>query len=207
MTDIYVAPKQGINKKTKNMTHPHHMNILSAFSLNPQDVSFQNQKDNESIILFLRPHIITNIPWIISTALLLVLPLIIAFILPALKLEFLSSPIINHFATVYILLYYLIVFSYMFVSFLTWFYNIFIVTPGRIVDIDYCDIVVHNVSETKLNQIEDVRYDQSGFIPTLFNYGNLFAQTAGTRDNFEAISIPKPKEATNIIASLIGGKE
>jgi hypothetical protein len=211
MTDLYVAPKQNgkkkIDLKPRGLSVERRMNVFASYFQNPTNISFQDQKKDESIILFLRPHYLTNFPWIFLSILLFFLPPVIAIILPMIKIEFLSSPIVTHFAAVYILLYYLIVFSYAFISFLTWFYNIFIVTPNRIVDINYSDIVIHDVSETKLNQIEDVRYDQAGFIPTLFNYGNLYAQTAAEKENFEANSIPKPKEATDIIADLIGGNE
>jgi hypothetical protein len=211
MADIFVAPKKNGKKKIKSQSegkvHEPHMHILSSFSRNPKGITFQDQREYESILLFLRPHFLTNVSWILLSIFLVFFPSIISTILPMLGMNFLSSPIITHFITVYVVFYYLLVFSYILVSFLTWFYNIFIVTPDRIVDINYSDIVVHNVSETKLNQIEDVRYSQSGFIPTLFNYGNLYAQTAAEEENFQANSIPNPKEATDIIAGLIGGHE
>lgn len=197
MKDVFVARKQNIEP---------HMNILSSFCQNPKGVSFQTQKKEESIILFLRSHFITNLSWIIFTAILVCLPLIVTLFLPLFKMDFLSSPAAARFATIYVLFYYLMVFSYAFISFLHWFYNVFIVTTERIVDIDYSDIVVHNMSQTKLNHIEDVTYTQSGFIPSFFNYGNLFVQTAGTEGNFEAFSIPKPAEATDIITQLTGKK-
>mgnify|MGYP001611990973 FL=1 len=78
------------------------------------------------------------------------------------------------------------------------------VTTERIVDIDYSDIVVHNIAVTSLTHVQDVNYTQSGFIPTFFNYGDLFVQTAGNEKNFEAMSIPKPREATHIIGDLTG---
>lgn len=197
MKDVFVARKQNIEP---------HMNILSSFCQNPKGVSFQTQKKEESIILFLRSHFITNLSWIIFTAILVCLPLIVTLFLPLFKMDFLSSPAAARFATIYVLFYYLMVFSYAFISFLHWFYNVFIVTTERIVDIDYSDIVVHNMSQTKLNHIEDVTYTQSGFIPSFFNYGNLFVQTAGTEGNFEAFSILKPAEATDIITQLTGKK-
>ncbi len=190
--------------KNSSLYEEPHMNILSSFSQYPKNVSFHTQKENEQIILFLRSRFITNISWMTFTIFLIFLPAIITFLLPLFQINFLSSDIVTHFTTIYVIFYYLIVFSYILINFLTWFYNIFIVTADRIVDINYLDIVVHNVSETKLKQIEDVRYSQSGFIPTLFNYGNLFVQTAGTEENFEANCIPKPKEATDIIAGILG---
>lgn len=195
MTDLFVAPKQNIEP---------HMNVLSSFCQSPKGISFQTQKEKETIILFLRSHFITNLSWIIFTAILACLPLIVTLFLPLFKIDFLSSPAAARFSTIYALFYYLIIFSYAFISFLHWFYNVFIVTTERIVDIDYSDIVVHNMSQTKLNHIEDVTYTQSGFIPSFFNYGNLFVQTAGTEENFEAFSIPRPAEATDIITQLTG---
>lgn len=198
MTDIFVAPKN-IKQSEKNV-----MNAFSSFCQNPKGVSFQTQKQHESIILFLRSHFITNVSWIVVSLILIILPIIILTFVPTFRIDFLSSPTPGRFTAIYILFYYLIVFSYVFLSFLSWFYNVFIVTTERIIDIDYYDIVVHNMAATTLSHIEDVNYTQSGFIPTLFNYGNLFVQTAGTERNFEASSIPKPREATDIITELTG---
>lgn len=199
MTDIFVAPNKSNTRGEENT-----INILSSFCQNPKGVRFQTQKPHETIILFLRSHFITNISWIIFTVILVVLPLIITLFLPLFKIDFFSSPTVIRFTTVYVLFYYLLIFSYVFISFLHWFYNVFIISSARVVDIDYSDIVVHNIAITNLSHIEDVNYTQSGFIPTLFNYGNVFVQTAGNERNFEALSVPKPREATHIIGDLLG---
>ena len=199
MTDIFVAPNKSNTQGEENT-----INILSSFCQNPKGISFQTQKPQETIILFLRSHFLVNTPWIIFTVILVVLPLIITLFLPLFKIDFLSSPTVIRFTTVYVLFYYLLIFSYIFISFLHWFYNVFIVSSERVVDIDYSDIVVHNLAITNLSHIEDVNYTQSGFVPTLFNYGNIFVQTAGNERNFEALSVPKPREATHIIGDLLG---
>lgn len=199
MTDIFVAPRK------ENPNPPaHDVGFFSSFCQNPEGVHFQTQKSNEAIILFLRSHFITNISWIIFSLFLLVLPIIIFNFLPNFGLDFLSSPRATRFITIFTLFYYLMVFSYVFISFLHWFYNVFIVTTERIVDMDYSDIVVHNIAVTSLTHVQDVSYTQSGFIPTFFNFGDLFVQTAGNERNFEAYSVPKPREATHIIGDLTG---
>ena len=198
MTDVFVAPKK------KTAKEEHSMNILSSFCQNPKGVHFQTQKTNETIILFLRSHFITNVSWIIFSLFLLILPIIISVFLPKFGLDFLTTPSANRFITVFTLFYYLMLFSYVFISFLHWFYNVFMVTSERVVDIDYSDIVVHNIAVASLTHVQDVNYTQSGFIPTFFNYGDLFVQTAGNEKNFEALSIPKPREATHIIGDLTG---
>lgn len=203
MNDIFVA---NLNEKEirRNETSEPHMNTLSSFCQNPKGITFQTQKETETILLFLRSHFVTNALWIIASIILVCLPLIITIFLPLFKIDFLSSPAENRFAIVFIPFYYLLVFSYVFLNFLHWFYNVFIVTSQRVVDIDYSDVVVHNIAITTLSHIEDVNYTQSGFIPTFLHYGNLFVQTAGNERNFEAFSIPKPREATHIIGDLTG---
>lgn len=211
MNDIFVA------LKNKNLNPPasgkpvisfqddsQDINTFSSFCQNPKGASFQTQKPNETIILFLRSHFVTNISWLIFTAILIGLPPLFTFSLPLLRIDLLSSQIIARFITTYVLFYYLMVSSYVFISFLHWFYNVFIVSSERVVDIDYSDIVIHNIAITNLSHIEDVNYTQSGFIPTFLNYGNVFVQTAGNERNFEALSVPKPREATHIISDLLG---
>lgn len=203
--DIFVAPKKINESIIKNKYEGEsQMNILSSFCKNPKGVSFQTQKHNETIVLFLRAHLIKNLYWIIISFLLILIPIIIGILSSVFGIQFFSSPLVSHFTAVYVIFYYLIVFSFIFINFLHWFYNVFIVTTERVVDIDYSEIVVHNIAITKLTHVQDVNYTQSGFIPTLFNYGNLFVQTAGTEINFEALSVPKPREATHIIGELIG---
>ena len=197
MKDIFVATKHDPPAGGEP-----HMSVFSSFCHHPKGISFQAQKENETIILFLRSHFITNLPWMIAAVVLICLPIIIVSFSPLIKIDFLSTPVANHFTFVFILFYYLLVFSFVFVSFLHWFYNVFIVTSERVVDIDYSDVVVHNIALTSLSHIEDVNYTQSGFIPTFFHYGNLFVQTAGNERNFEAFSVPKLREATHIIGDL-----
>jgi len=208
MTDIFVTPekeKQIEKGPQRPLLHRgSHMGILSSFSQNPKGISFQNQKDGETIVLFLRSHPIKNLPWVIISVTLALLPPIVFISLLALNLNFLHLLKAGSFTFIFVLLYYLLVFSYIFISFMHWFYNVFIVTTERVVDIDYSDIVVHNIATTNLSHIQDVNYTQSGFIPTFFNYGNLFVQTAGTEVNFEAYHIPKPTKAINAILDLIG---
>lgn len=202
--DIFVAPKK--NKKDIIRIEKNHMHALSSFCKNPDGVHFQTQKQGETIILFLRAHFITNISWILITIALIAAPIIILILFPLIDMNFIFPQIAIRFTIVYVIFYYLIVASYAFVSFLHWFFNIFIVTSERVVDIDYYDIVIHNIAITKLSHVQDVNYTQTGFIPTFFNYGDLFVQTAGEEKNFEAPSIPTPREATDIIVDLTEGK-
>lgn len=214
MPDIFIATnnhKKVENKKTNyNVPNKYavtsdaaHSHMLASFCQNPEGFTFQTQRHNEIILLFLRRHFITNLPWIIIAIIFSLIPVV--FI--ALSSMFSVLTVIQvpgRFVIILTLFYYLIIFSYIFVNFITWFYNVFLVTNERIIDVDYSNIVVHNVAETKLVQVEDVHYEQSGFIRTLLNFGDVFVQTAGAERVFEALAVPKPREAANIIAGRIG---
>lgn len=213
MQDIFVSPHHS-KKEDSPIVHQaiepelitkHHAHLFSSFCTIPDDVHFENQQENEKILLFLRRHFITNISWIFIAIILTLIPVLIPFLFPLLNLNISFVP--TGLITISFLFYYLAIFSYALVSFMTWFYNIFIVTEQRVVDIDYSNTVIHNVAETKMSHIQDVNYTQVGFISSIFNYGNVFVQTAGSEVNFEAMSAPNPREATKIIANLIGGKK
>src|SRR3972149_7186579 len=148
MADIFVAPEKN-KQKTKNAPEKPHMNIFSAFCRYPKGITFETQKKDESIILFLRSHFSTNYSWIMASIILIILPPILAVFLVNTNFSFFSSAEIARFTIVFILFYYLIIFSYGFLSLLSWFYNVFIVTTERIIDINYSDVVVHNMAETK----------------------------------------------------------
>ncbi len=182
-----------------------HIHALASFCQNPINMSFESQEPNETILLYLRKHFITNVPWIVTTILLLFLPNIINFFFR--NIAHMQSPLASllpNYEKLIIIFYYLLVFAYAFVNFITWFYNISIVTNIRVIDIDFSDLVYQNVAVTKVDLIEDVDYIQIGFIRSLFNYGDIFVQTAGEDEHFDFLAVPNPVKATKIILDLIG---
>lgn len=176
------------------------LNILSAFREMPEGIRFENQDEDEVILLFLRRHFITNIPWILTVVILLLLPLL----LPPLLSLIPFPPLPERYYIIITLFYYLLVFTYALIEYMDWFYNISLVTQKRIVDIDYSHIVFHDVAVTKLSLVEDVNYQQSGFIRSLFDFGNVFVQTAGKMEHFDFLAVPQPGHVVDIIENLIG---
>lgn len=179
---------------------------FATFSENPGNISFQTQEHDEHILLFLRRHIITNLPWILTSLILMLFPLlflIINMLLPFANL-FPGFSLSTNYWVLITLSYYLAVLAFIFAKFIDWFYNISIVTDKRIVDIDYSNLISHDIAMTKVDLVEDVRYTQMGFVQSLFNYGDVFVQTAGKHENFDFLKTPKPVRTTTIIESLIG---
>ncbi|MCL4354912.1 hypothetical protein M1349_05655 [Patescibacteria group bacterium] len=210
MTDLFVAPdikKEEVKNTTAKIKPPEatlgkNVGLFSSFRIRPENVSFSQQDDDETIYLFLRRHFITNLVWVIFSIILGLIPVVISL---TVRSNFLPFPVPPGYLVVLVSFYYLIVFAYIFINFLNWFYNISLVTDKRVLDLDYSDIVYHDVALTKLNLIEDVTYVQSGFARSLFNYGDIFIQTAGEKLHFDFLSVPDPKRGADIIENLMGG--
>src|SRR5260221_13020178 len=147
------------------------MHILSAFAAHPQGLSFADQTSDEEIILFLRRAFITNQSWIATTIILFVLPALIVILLNAVKFNVFILP--THFPLLLFIFYYLLVIGYAFANFLTWFYNIGIVTGKRVLDISFTNITSINVAATGISDIKDVEYSQKSFSESFFNYGDV----------------------------------
>jgi hypothetical protein len=191
-------------KSTSHHAHPNHTKkipILASFTENPNNLQFENQETNEVIHLFLRHHFITNVRWIITFLLGLLIPLCIFIFLPFLEEANLTIP--NNYLFILACFYYLILTGYAFINFVTWYYNVGIVTNIRVVDIDIAHITSKNVAATGLADIVDVEYSQSGFMQNLFDYGNVHMQTEGLKANFEFLNVPKPAKTTDVISDLM----
>lgn len=188
----------------KNKEH-NHLHTFAAYCENPSSITFADRLDDEEILLLLRKHFVTNIPWVIKAVALSLVPLIIMMVI---FFEFISIDFLPpNYAVISLLFYYFIVFGYVFVNYLTWFYNVSLVTNERIVDVDFSQIVFENVAATKLTQVEDVHYSQIGVIRSIFDYGDVILQTAGTLPNFDFLAVPHPERVIKVIGALIGNAE
>ncbi len=183
----------------KLMQSRHHtMGLFATYAKHPKGVTFTNQEPDEDILLFLRRHFITNIPWVIVTFLLFLIPPLFLFFLTFLDGFVLPQGLI----IVLTIFYYLIVASYAFGKFISWFYNIGIVTQKRIVDLDSTNILSHNTATATFNEIVDVKFTQRGFFQSTFDYGDIHIQTEALHANFEFDASPKPTEVADLISDL-----
>lgn len=185
-------------------TQEKHVHMFASFCQAPDHATFYNQEPGESNLLFLRRHPITNLGWII-TSILLCIPPIFLFLFHN-YIPFPLSLLPDRFLVFLCMFYYLLIFMYAFVNFSSWYFTVSFITTKRIVDIDFSDVIYHNVAVTKLNLIEDVDYTQGGVLRSLLRFGDVFVQTAGEKLHFDLLAVPNPSEVTTIIENLIGDK-
>jgi hypothetical protein len=222
--DIFVAPKHkeekrkeikpGMESKEKKeekqssirdeLFHYHktEVGLFSSFHLYPTNVTFKEQEEDEEIVLFLRKHFITNFYWIFITALVVILPTVF-FIF---RDFFPIPPIPTKFNIIAFLFYFTIVGAYVYLNFISWFFNVSLVSHKRLIDLDFVNVLSQDMAVTKLNLIEDVSFNQNGFIRSYFNYGDIFVQTAGEKMHFDFLAVPEPEHVLNIIENLMGGQ-
>jgi hypothetical protein len=94
--------------------------------------------------------------------------------------------------------------TYWYINFISWYFNISLVTDKRVIDINFSNLVYKDVAATKMNLVQDVSFAQIGAIRTFFDYGDVLVQTAGTLDNFTFESAPQPENIVHIVEDLIG---
>ena len=175
----------------------------------PPKTKFEAQHEKEEILLLMRRHPITNLWWMASIAMLFGVPLFWS--------EF---PLVaNVTAPVQLAL---AIFWYLGLAFfaiqnlLLWFYNVYIVTDERIIDVDFFGLLYKNVNATQIQKIEDVSYSQVGMMASVFNFGNVVIQTAaeqrsddtneeGSAFTFGAVS--NPDRVVKVISELMEQEE
>lgn len=214
MPDIFVSKKKSREKKVeedKVIQHKEHkpdsrkdlesgtVGFFTSFVENPSGVSFEEQDKDEKIVMFLRSHFIINLKSIIVLIFLGLLPpvfFVTNSLFPTIPLPFQFGLILSAF-------YYLSLIVIFYVIVVIWFFNVNLVTNKRIIDIDFSDLFYNNVAVTTVDMIEDLDYSQGGFFRSYFNYGDVFAQTAAEKVNFDFLAIPKPKRVVAVINDLM----
>ena len=175
-------------------------NLFTSFSSFPTKVCFETQDDDEEVILFLRQHPIVNLPWVVPTVLMLTLPSVFIFFPP-----FAALP--ANFQFVVSSGWYMFVFGFALAKFMGWFFNIYILTDERVVDVDFQNIFFRKISTAKIEEIQDVNIQSSGSFETFFGYGSVFIQTAAEVSQFEFMYVPNPDRVGKIINQMIDLEE
>ncbi len=178
------------------------VHLFTSYCEKPDDISFQNQEEDEKVLLFIRKDFITNIPWVVTGIILLFVPLLAIPLLP--YLHFAAGFLPPNYLLILTIFYYLALATFMYINFIIWYFNLDLVTDRRIIDIEFSGIVYKDVAATKLSLVQDVSYAQNGLIRTIFDYGDVLVQTAGTIDNFTFDAVPKPEDAVHVVENLIG---
>lgn len=207
MPDIFITPSKSKPKEKKfSLTNvsvhgptKDNFGFLTAFALRPRHLRYESQESDEKIILFLRRHFVTNVGWILGFFCLVLVPFF-AF-------SFFSfSSIPFGFRFMGVIGWYLLTFAFAFERFISWFFNVNIITNLRIIDVNFPSILYKDISETKLENVQDISSKTGGFIRSFFNYGDVLVQTAGALPELNFEAVPHPDKVAEVINDLQSGR-
>lgn len=171
-------------------------NPLAAFISKPTNILFDAQTNAEEIILVLRKHPITQIPWVLSAIGVAFLPLLLGMIG---FLDFLPP----NFQFAGLVLCYMLLVGFIIEKFLQWFFNVYIITDERIIDVDFVSLIYKNISSAKIEKIEDVTATTGGALQSVVNFGTIKIQTAAEKNEFEFEEVPQPAKVSRLLNELI----
>lgn len=207
---VSTKKKKKLTKKSSPLSPPHLNQIfrdriatilgttrhsLSSFLVSPKIFTFEERDAEEEIILVLRRHWFTNVRWILIAIFMAMAPII-----------FQSVPLLAYFPPNYqfiaLLFWYLITFIYVFEQFLSWYFNVCIITDERVIDIDFNNLLIKKFADAKISMIQDVSSHIIGVTQTLFNYGTVDVQTAAEVPEITFELIPNPEKVIKVLQQL-----
>jgi uncharacterized membrane protein YdbT with pleckstrin-like domain len=188
--------------KEKSLVERTIMSPLTSFAVSPEGIRFETQEKEEKVVLFLRQHLIV----LLGPTLLVIFLALAPVVFFPLLFRFLTLPfsIPTGHIVVGTAFWYVVTFGYALMSFLRWFFNIYIVTDRRIVDIDFVHLLYKEFAEARIDKIQDISYKSSGIFSVFFDYGDAYVQTAGgDMPNIEFLAVPKPAKVVEAISDLL----
>lgn len=173
----------------------HTKNSLSSSLVFPKVFSFAEQDDDETILIALRPHWFTNVGWILIAIFMFFVPVFLKYV-----------PLLSSFSPNYqfmaIVFWYLITFIFAFEKFLSWYFDVYIITNERVIDISFENLLNKKFAEAEITKIQDVSSEVIGFTQTIFNYGRILIQTASEVNQLHFENIPNPDKIIKVIEEL-----
>jgi len=162
------------------------MKFLGMINTYPKNATFATQNKDEQVVMVVRKHIFRNASWMFSAAVAFLTPLLISFLISFWDTNFnqdlfltsdimqsINSPMLS----ALLLFYYGFVVTYVYFSFIHWFYNVFIITNDRYISIDFDILHGRTIVDIPLSDIIDVSEKVLGFLPTIIGYGNIEFKT------------------------------
>ena len=162
---------------------------------------FDGQRDNEQILLVLHRH------WfdILSQFFIVIVMLLLFFGSYGLTAFFytdFSNPALQILFAFIRNLFFIFTWITFFIIWIDYYFDVWIVTDQRIVNIEQKGLFARETSELRLEKIQDVATVVHGVIPTFLNYGDLEVQTAAEQEKFLFKNIPNPYAVKDMIMKL-----
>lgn len=172
-------------------------NPFAAFAVRPPGAYFASQHHEEQVLMVLRQHPIVNLRWILIAFVMILVPYTVLPLIPVFDV------VPGRFQFFAFIGWYLLTLAFIVENFLYWYFNIYVITDERIVDIDFYSLIHRSISSAKIENIEDTTATTKGVLGSVFNFGDVNIQTAAEQREFEFLKVPQPATVTKFINELI----
>lgn len=180
--------------------------LFPAYFDKPANISFATQEQGEEIELLLRQHWVTNVPWILVTIISLFLPPLLLSINSITGLSF-RSQVPHNILLGIIIIWYLFVLAYIIQNFFYWYFNIYIITTKKLLDITMQNLLNIYSTAIRLDDVQSSRYQFYGLLGSLFDFGDVMIETAAEGQDINFVAVPKPDLVRDRIEDLQNKQE
>lgn len=153
-------------------------------------------REGEKVVEYYRKHEFTLLPKIIQCFFLLYIPWYLG-----LRYEFVFS---NSVHTRIFIIWTLIVIAIFLRAFLVWRMNVYYLTNERLLHIEHekGSLFKKTVSEATLFGIQNVSFKTTGFLSSIFRYGDVIVQPEGFSSVLVLKQVPNPAKIKDVIWNL-----
>ncbi|HCC83972.1 TPA: hypothetical protein DEP96_03945 [Candidatus Uhrbacteria bacterium] len=162
-----------------------------------------NQESGEVTVLFLRRYWLDLAGAFFFTLAMTLVPIAVGGAIRLGHLNIMEQPFWGPTLTLLLSCYMLVVAVITMAQITDYFLDVWIVTTERVINIEQHGLFSRTVSELRLNQVQDITSETSGFLGTFLTYGNVFIQTAAERERFQFKNIDNPDDVKLTIAKLV----
>lgn len=173
----------------------HNHNPLASYCFYPDNVKFVNSDTEEKILILLRRHPITNLPWMVVTFIMIIAPSF-STLIP------LFDNLNSEYQLILTLIWYLVTIAFSLEKFLDWFFNVNLITDERILDVNFFNLMYREITEAEAEEIQEVTVRPAGGIESFFNYGDVLIQTAAEIPRIDFEKVPEPEKVAKILREL-----
>ncbi len=185
-----------VDEYSEVMKHEHPTtNVWAAYLPKPIGFSFDSQEKSENIILVLRQHPFTQVGKILAGILMFLAPLFASSV-------GLFGFLPGSYQMSFLIMWWIMTFGFFFSVFIIWFFNVYIITDERLIDVDFHSLIYKDVSSAKLDKIEDISAATGGAVQSMFDYGTIRIQTAGSKVTIDFADVPHPARVTKLLNEL-----
>lgn len=162
-----------------------------------------NQKPQEQVVLFLRPFWFALLGILLALIVLFAIPLALALFFSSTVSAWLGNPVLGPILVVVITAYTGAIWLFAFVQYADYYLDTWIITTHRVLSNEQIGLFSRITSELHLSTVQDVTSEVVGFLPTMFNYGTVYVQTAAEKERFDFEDVPNPEQVKETILRLV----